>query len=61
MRLCRISSDVDSRTVSNEVRAMCRLQASSNTLLAHFISIVLAQWLLRVLNKGAQPAQPQAA
>ena len=32
------------------------LQASSNTLLAHFISIVLAQWLLRVLNKGAQPA-----
>ncbi|KAK9850977.1 hypothetical protein WJX84_009282 [Apatococcus fuscideae] len=32
------------------------VQASSNTLLAHFISIVLAQWLLRVLNKGAQPA-----
>lgn len=39
---------------------MCiSVQASSNTLLAHFISIVLAQWLLRVLNKGAQPAQPQ--
>ncbi|KAK9841449.1 hypothetical protein WJX74_006015 [Apatococcus lobatus] len=34
------------------------VQASSNTLLAHFISIVLAQWLLRVLNKGAEPAQP---
>ena len=33
------------------------VQASTNTLMAHFISVALANWLLRTLNKGAQPAK----
>ncbi|KAK9802558.1 hypothetical protein WJX73_002045 [Symbiochloris irregularis] len=34
------------------------VQASTNTLMAHFISVFFANWLLRILNKGAQPAAP---
>ena len=33
------------------------VQASTNTLMAHFVSIVFANWLLRLLNKGAAPAK----
>lgn len=33
------------------------VQASTNTLLAHFVSILFANWLLRLLNRGAPPAQ----
>ncbi|KAK9823807.1 hypothetical protein WJX72_005643 [[Myrmecia] bisecta] len=34
------------------------VQASTNTILAHFVSIVFATWLLRILNKRSPAASP---
>ncbi len=34
----------------------CATQASTNTVLAHFASIVFANWLLRILNRAAAKA-----
>jgi hypothetical protein len=32
------------------------LQASTNTLLAHFLSLVFTLWLVRIVGKGGSPA-----
>lgn len=37
------------------------IQASTNTVLAHFVSIVFANWMLRLLNKAASKQQRAAA
>lgn len=34
------------------------LQASTNTILLHFLGIVFANWTLRVLNKDAKSPAP---
>ena len=35
-------------------------QASTNTLLAHFISLVFTLWLVRIVGKGGAPAGGKA-
>ena len=40
---------------------MCDVQASTNTVLAHFVSIVFANWLLRILNKSVDKQKAAAA
>ena len=37
------------------------MQASTNTVLAHFASIVFANWLLRILNKSVDKQMAAAA
>ena len=41
--------------------AVADVQASTNTVLAHFASIVFANWLLRILNKSVDKQKAAAA
>ena len=41
-----------------EVCGFASAQASTNTVLAHFASIVFANWMLRLLQRAQQNAAP---